>query len=205
MLWKERVSLLTPLNRCAGSWATATSAAIKNRITMAPSQTVSSETENSKTEINLGRATSSDLLKTKMGHRTGTDVGRIRIEANSQGKANLRTDGARTANSQGKADHRTDGARTASSRVAAKAARRAALTEIPPSKAIRPTEAAARPEVMTVANSAPKYAKACARPKTYAATWARIVIWRLASIRRFKVCGAPTTRSCETTCKPRCY
>jgi hypothetical protein len=58
---------------------------------------------------------------------------------------------------------------------------------------------------MTAANSAPNCAKVCARPKTYAATLARIAIWQTASIRRFKVCGAPTTRSCATTCRPRCY
>src|SRR5215470_15095031 len=71
-------------------------------------------------------------------------------------------------------------------------------------KAIEPTGAAARPKGMTAANSAPNCAKVCARPKTYAATWAGIAIWQTASIRRFKVCGAPTTRSCATTCRPRC-
>src|SRR5215813_13621417 len=81
----------------------------------------------------------------------------------------------------------------------------AATNKRPPGKAIGPTEAAARPKGMTAANSAPNCAKVCARPKTYAATWARIAIWQTASIRRFKVCGAPTTRSLATTCRPRCY
>ena len=45
----------------------------------------------------------------------------------------------------------------------------------------------------------------CARPKTYAATWAGIAIGKQPRSRRFKVCGAPTTRSCATTCRPRCY
>src|SRR5262245_43885227 len=83
-------------------------------------------------------------------------------------------------------------------------ARRAALTAHQTGKAIRPTEAAVRPEVMIAANSAPNCAKVCGRPKTYAATWARIAIWRTASIKRFKAYGAPTTRSCATTCRPRC-
>src|SRR5262245_23715784 len=72
-------------------------------------------------------------------------------------------------------------------------------------KAIEPTGAAVRPKGMTDDNSAPNCAKVCARPKTYAATWAGIAIWQTASIRRFKGCGAPTTRSCATTCRPRCY
>src|SRR5262245_19761651 len=71
-------------------------------------------------------------------------------------------------------------------------------------KAIEPTGAAVRPKGMTDANSAPNCAKVCARPKTYAATWAGIAIWQTASIRRFKGCGAPTTRSRATTCRPHC-
>jgi hypothetical protein len=54
-------------------------------------------------------------------------------------------------------------------------------------KALRPVRAAARSGDMTAANSAPNCAKVCARPKTYAATWARIVIWQTTSIGRFKV------------------
>src|SRR5215510_12024656 len=83
--------------------------------------------------------------------------------------------------------------------------RAAATNKRPTGKAIAPTGAAARHKGMTAANSAPNCAKVCARPKTFAATWAGIEIWQTASIRRFKVCGAPTTRSRETTCRPRCY
>src|SRR5215475_1175348 len=82
--------------------------------------------------------------------------------------------------------------------------RAAATNKRPTGKAIAPTGAAARHKGMTAANSAPNCAKVCARPKTFAATWAGIEIWQTASIRRFKVCGAPTTRSCATTCRPRC-
>src|SRR5215510_731063 len=83
--------------------------------------------------------------------------------------------------------------------------RAAATNKRPTGKTIEPTGAEARPRGMTVANSAPNCAKVYARPKTYAATWARIEIWQTASIRRFKVCDTPMTRSCATTCTPRFY
>src|SRR6266542_971927 len=179
--------------------------------------------EISKVKINLSKASDkinrvarvmiNGLLKTKIK----MDVGKIRIKADKAGKADHKTDGARTASnlaannlaasnqvgSNLAASSRLVNSRVVNSNLAAP--RATAANKRPPGKAIRPTEAAARPKGMTAANSAPNCAKVCARPKTYAATWARIAIWQTASIRRFKVCGAPTTRSCATTCRPRCY
>ena len=83
--------------------------------------------------------------------------------------------------------------------------RAAATNKRQTGKAIEPIGAAVRPRGMIADNSVPNCAKVCARSKTYAETWARIEIWQTASIRRFKVCDTPMTRSCATTCKPRFY
>src|SRR5262249_47393085 len=108
-------------------------------------------------------------LKPQMDRKTGMGVGKIKIVAKMDAKANHKMDGNRTANSQ-----------TANSRMV-NSTRAAARTETankrPAYKPLRPLQAAARPEGITV-SSAPNCANGCRKPKTSAATWGRIVIWQ---------------------------
>src|SRR5262249_41469570 len=151
-------------------------------------------------------------LKTRMDSEARTVGGKIKIGDDKAGKTNKEDSNPADNNKVGnnkvgnsKADNNKGGnSRADSNKVDNSPQALAAPTSKSQTrKALGSMLAAARHEGAT-ANSVRNCAKACARPKTYAATWARIVIWQAASIGRFKACGRPTTPSTATTCEPRC-
>src|SRR5262245_18433297 len=156
--------------------------------------------------INPARARINRPLKTGARTRAKTRD-ELKILDNKKGEANLQMDGRRTASSRA-VRNRVAG-NQAPSRLAVSnqtASSRVVETNLvgtrteAANKAID-FQAAARQEGAP-ARSAPNCANGCAKLKTYAETWDGTVIWRTSSTRRFRDCGAPTTRSRAKTWRP---
>src|SRR5262245_15093589 len=204
MPWKEPAGSPTTLNRCADNWATVTNLANSNNKVIRPTRInrdskanrVSKDRRVGKDNKDSNKAPGKGNKGNK-GNRDNKDNNKVSRDSKDNNKVSRDSKDNNKVSRDSKDNRGNRGNRPMD--------RAAATDKLPTGKAIEPTGAAARLRGMTAASSAPSCAKVCARSKTYAATWAGIAIWRPASIRRFKVCGAPTTRSCATTWRPRCY